>query len=155
MKKIVFISTALLIGVIIPLMGQERFVTGTIQFADGSTPMYLVSVVLKGTTIGTTSGKNGQYLLKIPEHYNGYDTMLISSVGMKSVEVVIPGQEQGPLNVHMEADILALDEVTIIYDTLTRQTWTYLTNYRQDTVINLLVQILDSLQLYDRLGNLR
>ncbi len=155
MKKIAFISAALLLGCIIQVLGQQRQVTGTIQFLNDSTPIYMVSVVLKGTTIGTASGENGNFLLKIPEHYGSYDTLTFSSVGMKSLEVEIPDLEQEPINVYLDHEILNLAEVTIVYDTLTRQSRTYLTTYKQDTVINLLVHIIDSLQADDRFRNLR
>jgi hypothetical protein len=155
MKKIAFISAALILGCIIQVQGQNRQVTGTIKCSNDCTPMCKVSVLLKGTTIGTASGENGNFSLKIPERYNSSNTLCFSSVGMKSREVRIANREQYPINVSMDADIVHLAEVTIVYDTLTRQSRTYLTPFRQDPVIELLVHITESLQADDRFRNLR
>lgn len=154
MKRIVFISAILLLGCIFQAMGQDRLVMGTITMMDNS-PMYLVSVVLKGTTIGTTSGKNGKYLLKIPSHYSKYKTLYFSSVGMKTKEVEIPVQENEPFNVHLEADIIPLEAVTIVYDTQTRQSWTYYTTLGPIATMDFQDYLKDSLQALDRFNSLR
>lgn len=155
MKKIVFISAALLLGCFIQVLGQSRQVTGTIKCSDDCTPMYKVSVVLKGTTIGTASDKSGIFSLKIPDHYSSYNTLSFSSVGMKNREVRIGSRESDPMNVFMDADIVHLAEVTIVYDTLTRQSRTYLTPFRQDPVVEWLANMVDSLQADDRFRKLR
>jgi hypothetical protein len=154
MKKIVLISVILMFGGIFQAMAQDRLVMGTIRMMDNS-PMYMVSVVLKGTTIGTTSGKNGKYLLKIPPFYSKYKTLCFSSVGMKSKELEIPVQENEPLNVHLEADIIPLEAVTIIYDTQTRQSWTYYTTLGPIATMDFQDYLKDSLQALDRLNSLR
>jgi hypothetical protein len=45
-------------------------------------PIFMVSVLLKGTTIGTASGENGIFSLKIPEKYSAEDTLCISQRGL-------------------------------------------------------------------------
>ena len=155
MKKIVFISAVLLLGCIIQALGQNRHVMGTIKCSNDSTPLNLVSVVLKGTAIGTASGEKGDFSLNIPEYYSHYNTLCFSFIGMKSREVKIEDRGQEHINLYMEDDFLPLAEVTIVYDTLTGQSRTYLTTFKQDTVINMLVQIVDSLQAEDRSRTLR
>lgn len=154
MKKIVFISTILGLGFIFQAVGQDRLIMGTIRMIDDN-PMYMVSVVLQGTTIGTTSGKNGKYLLKIPPHYSKHKTLCFSSVGMKSKEVEIPDQENEALDVHLEADILPLEEVTIIYDTQTRQSWSYYTTLGPIATMDIQDYLKDSLQAVARLNSLK
>jgi len=155
MKKIFFISAALLLGCIIQVLGQNRHVYGTIKCSNDSTPLHLVSVILKGTTVGIASDEKGDFSLNIPEYYNHYNTLCFSFIGMKSQEVEIA--EQGPeqINLYMEDDFLPLAEVTIVYDTLTRQSRTYLATFKKDGSLDMLVHIVDSIQVDDRLRNLR
>ena len=155
MKKIVFLSVALLLGFLVQVSGQDRLVKGKIKCSADSTPVFMVSVVLKGTTIGTASGENGDFLLKIPARYGAVDTLSISCIGMQSQEIEIPGDSPEDFSIYLVEDNINLSEVTIVYDTTTGQSWTYLASYSRDSVLHLLVHIIDSLQSTDRLRNLR
>jgi len=155
MKKIVFISATLLLGCIIQVLGQNRHIMGTIKCSNDSIPLHLVSVVLKGTTFGTASGEKGDFSLNIPEYYSNYNTLSFSFIGMKSREVKIVDLGQEDINLYMEVDFLPLAEVTIVYDTLTGKSRTYLANFKKNGEIDMLVRIVDSLQTDDRLEVLR
>jgi hypothetical protein len=155
MKKVNLISAVLLLACVVQVLGQDRQVSGTVSCSDDSTPLSKVSVVLKGTTIGTASGEDGKFSLTIPEYYSTYNTLCFSHIGMKSCEIEMVDCHRGKVNVGMEPDIISLTEVTIVYDTLTGQSWTYLTKIRHDGEINMMVHFIESPQAEDHLRNLR
>jgi len=147
MKKIIFISAALLLGCIIQVPGQNRQINGTVRCSNDSVPLFPVSILVSGTTYGAITNEQGVFSLKIPENNRVCNILCFSFVGMKCKCIEIRDQEQNNLNVIMEPDIIGLAEVTIVYDTLMRRSQSYLTEYKKDTIvkINALVSV-DGLQ---------
>ncbi|WP_445956611.1 TonB-dependent receptor [Yeosuana sp.] len=80
-------------------------VSGTI-FDDSSQPLPGVSIVIKGTSIGTTADFDGKYSIKA----NKGDVLVITYVGFNSKEITVTGNV---LNVTMQAGV-ALDEVILV-----------------------------------------
>ena len=77
-------------------------------------PIESASVYIKNTTIGTISNSDGNFALKVPkEHLD--DTLVISSIGYKSYNVVSEGFENGS-DIFLEEDVASLDEVVIVAD---------------------------------------
>ncbi|WP_158027227.1 SusC/RagA family TonB-linked outer membrane protein [Labilibacter marinus] len=91
----------------VEMHAQEILVTGVISSSEDGMPIPGVSVVIKGTTVGTISDFDGNYSIKAE---NG-QTLLFSFVGMKNQEVVISGKK---IDVKMENDFIGLDEVVAI-----------------------------------------
>lgn len=89
------------------LFAQNRTVTGTVKESDGE-PIIGASVVLKGTNIGTVTDIDGNFKLSVPA--NG-KTLLISYLGMKSLEAAITG---AVINVTLEDNTTDLEEVVVI-----------------------------------------
>ena len=73
---------------------------------DTSQPIPGVSVVIKGTTTGTSTDFDGNYTLKA----NNGDTLVFSYVGYEAQEVAVTGST---LNVTMQSGV-ALDEVILV-----------------------------------------
>ncbi|MDO1451382.1 TonB-dependent receptor [Rhodocytophaga aerolata] len=70
-----------------------------------------VSIVLKGTTIGTSTDSNGDYAISVPdEQKNGI--LLFSFIGYTTAETPINGQST--INVQLMPDIKTLSEVVVI-----------------------------------------
>ena len=72
-----------------------------------------ISVILKGTTIGTTTDNSGHYFLKnLPE---GKFTLEYKSLGYKTVtkEVTLKNGKTLEINIEMEEDQIALDGVVV------------------------------------------
>lgn len=68
-----------------------------------------VTVIVKGTSIGTISDRDGNYLLaNLPKR----GILVFSFVGMKSKEFAISGQQI--LNVILEEETLSVDEVVVV-----------------------------------------
>ncbi len=82
-------------------------ITGTVVDADGI-PLPGATVVIKGTSKGTQSDFDGNFTIDA----NAGDVLEISYVGFKTQEIVV--DDQASLNVTLEQDIDALDEVVVI-----------------------------------------
>lgn len=87
---------------------QRKQISGTVTGSDGM-PIPGVSVVVKGTTTGITTGMSGEFTLDIPADAQ---TLVFSFVGMKAQEIQIAGQTV--FNVTMEDESIGLGEVVAI-----------------------------------------
>lgn len=82
-------------------------VSGLVTDKQGQ-PLPGVTVIIKGTSVGTSTNANGHYILKnVPT-----DAVLsFSFIGYKTLEVPLNGQTQ--LNIKLEEDVTTLSEVTV------------------------------------------
>ena len=83
---------------------QGRVVTGQILDELGE-PMIGVSVLVKGTTVGTITDFDGNYTLDVPA---GKNILVISYIGYKTKEVTIGKNNQ--MNIKMDPDTQALED---------------------------------------------
>jgi TonB-dependent starch-binding outer membrane protein SusC len=75
-----------------------------------------VTVVVKGTTVGTSTAPDGTYSLQSPENSG---VLVFSFIGMLSQEIPFSGA--GTINVTLEEDTQALEEVLVVgYGTVKR-----------------------------------
>jgi len=89
-------------------MAQSKSVSGTVLDKAGESVIG-ASVVVKGTTIGTTTGVDGKFTLQsVPN--NG--TLEVSFLGYKTVEVAVNGRTA--FEVVLEEDAAQLDEVVVV-----------------------------------------
>ncbi len=86
----------------------QKSITGTVSGEDGA-PMVGVTVVVKGTVIGTVTNIDGVYTFELPD---GAETLQFSFIGMKTKEVEIGNQST--INATLEADVIGLEEVVAI-----------------------------------------
>jgi TonB-dependent starch-binding outer membrane protein SusC len=95
--------------VISPVHGaQPGAVTGRITDRNGS-PLPGVTVVVKGTTVGTISSNDGTYALA---NVSPSTTLIFSFVGMRSQEIVVGNQTT--INVVMAEETIGIEEVVAI-----------------------------------------
>ena len=81
-------------------------------------PLPGVTVIIQGTTLGTTTGADGTFALEIPEREG--ITLLFSFIGMKTVSVAYTGQEN--LQITMEEEATEISEVVVTgYQTIDRR----------------------------------
>lgn len=80
---------------------------GTVISAEDGMPLPGVSVVVKGTTIGTTTDINGNFTLTMPS--NG-GSLVFSFIGYKNLEMPFYGNF---MNITLEPDNVALEEVVV------------------------------------------
>ena len=67
-----------------------------------------VNIIVKGTTIGTASRFNGEFIIDAP---SGTDTLLVSFVGYELQEVPIDGRAE--ITIPLERSIMSLEEVVV------------------------------------------
>ncbi len=90
------------------LMAQNRTITGTV--VDGlENGVSNVSVVVKGTTIGTTSNENGAYSLSVP---SSTKTLVFSAVGFTAQEIKVGSANS--YRVELKAFDNTMQEVVIV-----------------------------------------
>ena len=88
--------------------GGEK-VTGTVYGSSDKQPIPGVTVIVKGTTVGTITDTQGKYNLNIPA---GGKTLVFSFIGMTTEEVPIAGQSV--IDVVMRENVVGVDEVVVI-----------------------------------------
>ncbi|MBK5214865.1 MAG: carboxypeptidase-like regulatory domain-containing protein [Flavobacteriaceae bacterium] len=77
-------------------------------------PIESASVYIKNTTIGSITNTDGNFVLKVPQQHLK-DTLVISSIGYKSFNVMISEFENSS-DIFLEEDVASLDEVVIVAD---------------------------------------
>ncbi len=89
------------------VLAQDVQITGKVTSADDGAGLPGVSVVIKGTTMGTSTNIDGEFTMTVsPEA-----TLVFSTIGMKAQE--IPVGNQTAINVAMEMDVTGLEEVVV------------------------------------------
>lgn len=94
---------------------QEKTVTGTVTDALDGSPLPGVTIKVKGTERGTASNIDGTYSIRV-----GVSGVLeFSFIGMKSQEIPVKGKSV--IDVRMETATLAMDEVVVTAQGMSRQ----------------------------------
>ena len=95
-------------GELVQSVMQGRTIKGQILDETGE-PMIGVSVLVKGTTVGTVTDLDGNYSLEIP---SGKNMLEVSYIGYKTQNVTIG--KDARINVKLVPDTQALDEVVVV-----------------------------------------
>jgi TonB-linked SusC/RagA family outer membrane protein len=114
-KFTLFLALMFFIGMQV-VQAQTSTVTGTVTNAEDGSTIPGVSVVVKGTTFGTTTDLQGKYSLNVPPDAQ---SLIFSFVGMKTTERNIAGQSV--INVSMEPEITAIEGVVVTALGITRE----------------------------------
>jgi len=104
-KTILFL---LLMGFFISAFSQIQL-RGKVVDKNTKEPLPGVSVVVKGTTIGTITDTNGSYSIS---NVSGNATLQFTFVGMKSMEIAVGGKTN--IDVMLEEDAIGIEEVVAI-----------------------------------------
>lgn len=107
MRKILLFSAVffLLVG---SVYAQGRRVTGKVTSSEDGTALPGVSVVLKGTTVGTATDGNGEFAIEVT---GDNPVLTFSFIGQKSVEVAVGARST--VDVQMASDATELQEVVV------------------------------------------
>ena len=106
-RKLVLSLIAVLGGGMLLAMAQKQQVSGTVTNADGN-PIVGATVVVDGTTTGTTTNAAGQFSLQARS--DGY--LNVSFIGYESQKVPIAGKTT--VNIQLKEDITAIDDVLVV-----------------------------------------
>ncbi|WP_020530292.1 SusC/RagA family TonB-linked outer membrane protein [Flexithrix dorotheae] len=105
-------SKSFFIGFILMFQGiliqaQDARISGVVNDENG-TPLPGVSILIKGTSNGTTTDLDGNYLISVPPA----STLIFSYIGYVSQEIVVENQSQ--INVDLVPDAEQLDEIVVV-----------------------------------------
>uniref|UniRef100_UPI003564EA50 SusC/RagA family TonB-linked outer membrane protein n=1 Tax=Ancylomarina sp. TaxID=1970196 RepID=UPI003564EA50 len=113
MKKLTFLVCAFLLMIQV-INAQTKQITGTVTSADDGLGMPGVSVVIKGTTVGSSTDIDGKYILET----QASDVLIFSFVGMVTQE--IPVGAKTIIDVVMETESIGMEEVVVTAIGVTR-----------------------------------
>ncbi|HSW68213.1 MAG TPA: TonB-dependent receptor plug domain-containing protein, partial [Bacteroidales bacterium] len=86
----------------------QRTITGTVISSEDGSGIPGATVVVQGTTMGTTTDMAGKYQLTVPDNAR---VLEFSFIGMKRVEVMIGNQVV--INVTLEPDVVDIEGVVV------------------------------------------
>lgn len=90
------------------LFAQQREIKGRVTDGADKSGMPGVTVMIKGTTTGTATDIDGNYMLKA----GNKDVLVFSFVGMKTQEITVGNQQM--IQVSLQSDQEQLDEVIVV-----------------------------------------
>lgn len=108
--------TMVLMLAALQVSAQDRTVSGRVTSAEDGSSLPGVSVVLKGTAIGTQTDGDGRYSLSIPA---AGGTLTFSFISLKTQDVAVT--TASTVDIVMEADAATLNEVVVVAGGLTVQ----------------------------------
>lgn len=88
---------------------RSQTITGRITAAESGEALPGVSVVVKGTTLGTTTDDAGRYSLRLP---NANTTLVVSFIGYLRQEIEVGGRST--VNLALSVDNKTLSEVVVV-----------------------------------------
>ena len=112
MKVVIIVVTGVFLGFPSFLFAQQAMVqlSGKISSAENEQPEF-ATVMFKGTNIGAAVNEKGEYRLKAPP---GEYILIVRSLGYKTVERALPLKRNQTLDVVLETEANALDEVFVL-----------------------------------------
>jgi TonB-linked SusC/RagA family outer membrane protein len=121
---------------------QERTVSGKVTDQDDGSPLPGVSIRIKGTTLGTSTGTDGSFQLKVPAQNA---TLVFSYISYKTLEV--PAGTQTSFNIKLQTSANVMDEVVITgYGSQNRKTITSaITSVKAEEIENIPASSTDQL----------
>ncbi|TRX70990.1 TonB-dependent receptor [Carboxylicivirga sp. M1479] len=116
MRRLALIASLILFVGLNAMFAQTTTITGAVTDSESGEPMPGVSVVVRGTTIGTVTNVDGNYSLSVP---NDATNLLFSFVGMTTQDIVIAGNTT--INVALVSEAIGVDEVVVMGYTTARK----------------------------------
>lgn len=124
---------------------QEKMTFSGVVFDKQGNTMPGVSVILKGTTVGTATDVNGKFTFSILKQAN--PVLIFSFIGMKRLEYAV--KDNKPINVTLEEDASELDEVEVIstgyYDVDKRLSTSAVTSLKAEDILVAGINTLDQM----------
>ncbi|MFD3001770.1 SusC/RagA family TonB-linked outer membrane protein [Pontibacter toksunensis] len=121
MRKILLLNFAFMLCLLHQVLAQGGTVTGRVIEQETGEGLPGVSVIVKGTSTGTSTGVDGGYSLTIPANLNPANvTLVFRQIGMATQEIALGNRST--VNVSMSTDLKQLQEVVVTgYTTQTQR----------------------------------
>jgi len=87
---------------------QKHSVNGIVRSSDDGVALPFASVVIKGTTIGTSTDFDGKFTIEASNE----DVLIFSLIGFSTQEVLVGNKTE--INVILETETTGLDEVVVV-----------------------------------------
>jgi iron complex outermembrane receptor protein len=114
MKKSILLAGSLILA--LQLFAQKIEVTGKVTDGKSSEVLPGASIVIMGTTTGTSTNVNGIFSIQA----NPEDVLIVSFVGY--IQKEIPVNNQNTINISLSPETIGMDEVIVIgYGTTTKE----------------------------------
>jgi TonB-dependent starch-binding outer membrane protein SusC len=89
---------------------QNDTIRGVVTDANTGESLIGTTIQLKGTTKGSTTDINGNYVLEADNLQT--DILIVTMVGYKKVEIPVNNRKQ--INISLEPDIISLDQIVVV-----------------------------------------
>jgi hypothetical protein len=76
MRKFTIVLALLLLAGLQGVLAQTRVISGVVTSSEDKSPIPGVTIVVKSTTIGTTTNVDGKYVLSVPSKYQRFNLFL-------------------------------------------------------------------------------
>jgi len=107
-KTLLFVVAVFTMILSFEVSAQQRVITGTVISEEDGLGLPGATVLVKGTTVGSTTDNRGKYSINVPA---GSNVLMFSFVGLKAQEVSIGSQSV--VNVTLKSDAAQLTEVVV------------------------------------------
>ena len=91
------------------LLAQSKEVSGTVTSSEDNATIPGVNILIKGTTIGTTTDADGKFTLNVESNST---VLQVSFIGYSTQEIVVG--TQSVINVVLSSDVKTLSEVVVV-----------------------------------------
>ncbi|WP_082893651.1 TonB-dependent receptor [Rufibacter ruber] len=98
---------------------QTRTITGKVTSSEDNQPLPGITVLVKGTTVATSTDIDGKYSLNIPA---SAETLVFSAVGYQKKEVSITSA--ATIDIALAAEATEIEQIVVAYGTAQKRTLT-------------------------------
>lgn len=106
-----FLCLAFLMALPVIVHAQSITIKGKITDSNSGDPIPFVNVILKGTSIGTTTDFDGNYSIKTSATA---DSIVASYLGYRPRSKPLSGESNQVINIQLQEDVTSLQEVVIL-----------------------------------------
>lgn len=109
MRKVLLLSLVMLLTLVSQAWAQNQTISGKVTDQSNGEGLPGVAVLVKGTTVGTTTSFDGSYTINVPSNAA---TLVYRFIGYLSVEKPIGNASE--INVALKSDTKLLEEVVVV-----------------------------------------
>ncbi len=107
-RVVTFLLMAFFMAFALGSFAQQKSITGVVTDSE-NVPIPGVTIVVKGTTVGTITDMDGKYSLSVPANAQ---TISFTYIGMLGQDIPIAGKSV--INASLKADVIGIEEVVAV-----------------------------------------